>query len=45
MTGPEGDKHYGWWRVLTVDSPNRLEFEDGFTDEASPTSHVTNAVP
>ncbi|MGW3421233.1 SRPBCC family protein [Streptomyces phaeochromogenes] len=34
MTGPEGDKHYGWWRVLTVDSPNRLEFEDGFADDA-----------
>ncbi|MFG2347798.1 SRPBCC family protein [Streptomyces phaeochromogenes] len=33
MTGPEGDKHYGWWRVLTVDSPNGLEFEDGFADD------------
>ncbi|MEU9897363.1 SRPBCC domain-containing protein [Streptomyces phaeochromogenes] len=33
MTGPEGDKHYGWWRVLTVDSPHGLEFEDGFADD------------
>jgi uncharacterized protein YndB with AHSA1/START domain len=34
MTGPEGDKHGGWWRVIAVDDPRRLEFEDGFADEA-----------
>jgi uncharacterized protein YndB with AHSA1/START domain len=34
MTGPEGDKHRGWWRVLSVDPPHRLEFEDGFADDA-----------
>ncbi|KJE23398.1 hypothetical protein FF36_02356 [Frankia torreyi] len=34
MTGPEGDKHYGWWRVRTVDVPHRLEFEDGFADDS-----------
>jgi uncharacterized protein YndB with AHSA1/START domain len=34
MTGPEGDKHRGWWRVLAVDAPHRLEFEDGFADDA-----------
>lgn len=34
MTGPEGDKHHGWWRVLTVEAPWRLEFEDGFADES-----------
>lgn len=34
MTGPEGDQPRGWWRVLTVDAPNRLEFEDGFADDA-----------
>lgn len=33
MTGPEGDTHHGWWRVIAVDGPNRLEFEDGFADE------------
>jgi uncharacterized protein YndB with AHSA1/START domain len=33
MTGPEGDQPKGWWRVLEVDAPNRLEFEDGFADE------------
>ena len=34
MTGPEGDKPHGWWRVLTVDPPHSLEFEDGFADES-----------
>jgi uncharacterized protein YndB with AHSA1/START domain len=32
MTGPEGDQHHGWWRVIAVDAPTRLEFEDGFAD-------------
>jgi uncharacterized protein YndB with AHSA1/START domain len=34
MTGPEGDKAHGWWRVLLVDAPRRLEFQDGFADAA-----------
>ena len=34
MTGPEGQQHGGWWRVLAVDPPHSLEFEDGFSDEA-----------
>jgi uncharacterized protein YndB with AHSA1/START domain len=34
MTGPEGDKPHGWWRVLAVDAPHSLEFEDGFADDA-----------
>ena len=34
MTGPEGDRSRGWWRVLAVDAPHRLEFEDGFGDDA-----------
>jgi uncharacterized protein YndB with AHSA1/START domain len=33
MTGPEGDKHHGWWRVLAVDAPNSFEVEDGFADD------------
>lgn len=33
MTGPEGDRPHGWWRVLAVDAPHRLEFEDGFADD------------
>jgi uncharacterized protein YndB with AHSA1/START domain len=34
MTGPEGDKYHGWWRIVSVDAPHRLEFEDGFADDA-----------
>jgi uncharacterized protein YndB with AHSA1/START domain len=34
MTGPEGDQHRGWWRVLASEAPHRLEFEDGFADDA-----------
>jgi uncharacterized protein YndB with AHSA1/START domain len=34
MTGPDGDKAGGWWRVLAVEAPHRLEFEDGFADDA-----------
>ena len=33
MTGPEGDQARGWWKVLAVEAPTRLEFEDGFADE------------
>jgi uncharacterized protein YndB with AHSA1/START domain len=34
MTGPEGNRHGGWWRVLSVDAPHSLKFEDGFADDA-----------
>ena len=33
-TGPEGDRHHGWWHVRAVDPPHTLEFEDGFADAA-----------
>ena len=33
MTGPEGDTHWGWWKLVGVEAPNRIEFEDGFADE------------
>jgi uncharacterized protein YndB with AHSA1/START domain len=33
MTGPEGDKHHGWWRILAVDPPHSLEVQDGFADD------------
>jgi uncharacterized protein YndB with AHSA1/START domain len=34
MTGPDGDKAHGWWQILTVEPPNRLEFKDGFADDS-----------
>ncbi len=32
MTSPEGDKHHGWWRIVSVKAPTKLAFEDGFGD-------------
>ena len=33
MTSPEGEKYHGWWEVLAVDPPRRLEVRDGFADD------------
>jgi uncharacterized protein YndB with AHSA1/START domain len=47
MTGPEGDQPRGWWRVIAVDPPRRLEFEDGFADEEgnpNPAMPTTTAI-
>ena len=30
MTGPDGEKSHGWWRVASVDPPTSLEFIDRF---------------
>jgi uncharacterized protein YndB with AHSA1/START domain len=34
MTGPEGEKARGWWEFTAIESPRRIEFTDGFADEA-----------
>lgn len=34
MTGPDGEKYRGWWRVTAVNPPKSLEFVDGFADQA-----------
>ena len=34
MTGPDGEKPRGWWRLLVLDEPRLIEFEDGFSDDA-----------
>lgn len=34
MTGPEGDRHRGYWRVREVEAPRLLVVEDGFADES-----------
>jgi uncharacterized protein YndB with AHSA1/START domain len=37
MTGPEGEKSRGWWRITEVDAPTHLAFEDGFAgDDGEP---------
>ena len=32
MTGPEGEQYHGWWKVIAVEEPHRLDLEDGFAD-------------
>jgi uncharacterized protein YndB with AHSA1/START domain len=32
MTGPDGQKSRGWWRVTSVDPPTSLEFTDGYAN-------------
>lgn len=29
MTGPDGEKPRGWWRIDGIDKPHRLEFANG----------------
>ena len=49
MTGPDGDRHGGWWQVTSVEPPESLEFVDGFanpdgtknTDMGTTTARVT----
>ena len=33
MTGPDGSKAHGWWKITAVDAPRRFEFNDGFADD------------
>ena len=32
LTGPDGTRYHGWWRIVSVDAPSALEFEDGPAD-------------
>jgi uncharacterized protein YndB with AHSA1/START domain len=37
MTGPDGDKPHGYWRMIAIDAPNRLEFANGLAgDDGEP---------
>ncbi|MFZ1154137.1 MAG: SRPBCC domain-containing protein [Solirubrobacteraceae bacterium] len=33
MTGPDGQKHHGWWRIEETEPPKRLRFIDDFADD------------
>lgn len=44
MTGPEGERHGGRWRVRAVDPPHHLEFEDGVADADGNSSPDTPTV-
>lgn len=32
MTGPDGDKHAGYWEITAVEEPTSFTFDDGFAD-------------
>jgi uncharacterized protein YndB with AHSA1/START domain len=41
MTGPDGEKGHGWWKITDVDSPHHLGLDDGFADdEGNPTGEL-----
>jgi len=33
MTGPDGQKSGGWWRITDVEEPHGFAFDDGFADD------------
>ena len=44
MTGPAGDRHYGWLRFDLVEQPRRFEFANGFAgDDGEPVAGVEPA--
>lgn len=41
MTGPDGEKSRGWWRVKSADAPFSLGFTDGFANpDGSPNADM-----
>jgi len=36
MTGPDGEKLHAWWRIVSVDPPRSLAFEEGNADDSGP---------
>jgi len=33
MTGPDGERYHGWWRIDEVAAPTSLAFTDGFAND------------
>lgn len=33
MTGPEGERYHGYWKIIEVNEPHRFIVEDGFANE------------
>ena len=45
MTGPNGEKFHGWWRIEEAEPPERLRFEDGFADdEGNPNEEMPTTI-
>lgn len=41
MTGPDGQRLYAWWRIISVDQPRSLAFEEGNADGTTPTDQAS----
>lgn len=39
MTGPSGDRYYGYWKITAVDRPTSFSFEDGFANSDFSRNH------
>lgn len=45
MTDPEGQRYHGWWRIISLDPPGKLELEDGFADDTGESNpHMPTSV-
>jgi len=45
MTGPEGDQHHGYWKVVRANAPHELEVLDGFAhDDGTPNDELPTTV-
>jgi uncharacterized protein YndB with AHSA1/START domain len=41
MTGPNGEKSHGWWRIRSMERPHRIEFDNGLAgDDGEPVPSV-----
>jgi uncharacterized protein YndB with AHSA1/START domain len=41
MTGPNGERPHGWWRIRAIDKPHRIDFDNGLAgDDGEPVPGV-----
>lgn len=45
MTGPEGEKSSGWWRIEALDKPHRIDFRNGLAGDDGEPVPGTEAMP
>jgi uncharacterized protein YndB with AHSA1/START domain len=45
MTGPTGDTPRGWWRIVSIDRPHRLDFANGLAGEDCEPEPGTEPMP
>jgi len=44
MTGPQGDRHFGWWRIDVLEGQRHIEFANGLAgDDGEPVAGLAPA--